>query len=495
MGKILILMVLGLSITYGVLFKNITREQRDASRTMAENLDKMRARNIANSYAQAAINELKSDWTWRAGYNQASPFNETNTQVTVTVEGQAEDASLEFDEFRIKAITVVNSAENASKSVTHNTTIRFKRLPFAQFGLFSEIDVPGAFWDGENFYGPVHVNGTLKIGGTPGVGPQFYEKVTCTGGVQYWGALNAGNHTGFHSANNNFHAEAIHLENDFGFSQLDKNSAYAVSNTYKYMEFLADGRVKLSPHPFWSYEYGIGQGQLILNVNSLNISNKGILYAYHDIHIRGTLSGRLTVATEGHLYASDDIVYADDPRTNEASTDMLGLMCKEDFIVETTNGSNLDGCYIQANVYTDKSSVIQDRTRIGARGQYGVYGSRVQGTMKYTFSTSVSRYWQTTTSTVYDIGGTPHLYVTGRVLANRSRGQRNFKDYIFREIKIQTATGIIKIKKVVQEVDIPLNFTGMKENFYYDPRFKEIVPPGSPYTKRETKILSWHEVN
>jgi hypothetical protein len=63
-----------------------------------------------------------------------------------------------------------------------------------------------------------------------------------------------------------------------------------------------------------------------INYNVPLPQNKALYVDAKWLYISGILSGQLTIGTGAYIFVSNNILYADDPRTNPASTDMLALL-------------------------------------------------------------------------------------------------------------------------------------------------------------------------
>ncbi len=64
-------------------------------------------------------------------------------------------------------------------------------------------------------------------------------------------------------------------------------------------------------------------------------SNRVIYIEDGNVYVRGVVKGNFTVGTNKNIIITDNIVYAEDPRTTPTSTDMLGLVAEQNVIVST----------------------------------------------------------------------------------------------------------------------------------------------------------------
>jgi hypothetical protein len=92
----------------------------------------------------------------------------------------------------------------------------------------------------------------------------------------------------------------------------------------------------------------------------------------------GGVTGRLTVVTESNVYVNGSINYTNDPRTNSASTDALGIISGVDIVVGSSAPNNLEidaemmatGKLAPSNYSTPFSPALGS----GASGAFGVSG-------------------------------------------------------------------------------------------------------------------------
>ncbi len=72
------------------------------------------------------------------------------------------------------------------------------------------------------------------------------------------------------------------------------------------------------------------------NQQVVNSPSNGVIYVENgDVYVRGIVKGSLTVATDGNIIVTDNIMYSQDPRVDSNSTDLLGLVAEQDVIIST----------------------------------------------------------------------------------------------------------------------------------------------------------------
>jgi len=92
--------------------------------------------------------------------------------------------------------------------------------------------------------------------------------------------------------------------------------------------------------------------------------------------VQGTVSGQLTVTADQNIYLSGSVAYNQDPRTNPASTDMLGLVANQNItIVEATAPTQLEVAGVmmalQGSFQVDQYWVFRGNASTAVMDQYG----------------------------------------------------------------------------------------------------------------------------
>lgn len=95
-----------------------------------------------------------------------------------------------------------------------------------------------------------------------------------------------------------------------------------------------------------------------------------------DLTVSGILDGHLTMGTNRNIAIADNVTYADDPRTNPSSDDMLGLIAERDVVVSQGAPYNVE---IDASVMALDDNFIVENWWVGPpKGTLTVYGGIIQ---------------------------------------------------------------------------------------------------------------------
>lgn len=92
--------------------------------------------------------------------------------------------------------------------------------------------------------------------------------------------------------------------------------------------------------------------------------------------IDGTFNGRLTVGAQRDIIIPNNIVYADNPRTNPNSDDVLGIIAERDVVISHNAPTNLE---IDGSVMAlDTSFMLEDWDVGPPKGALTIYGGIIQ---------------------------------------------------------------------------------------------------------------------
>lgn len=92
--------------------------------------------------------------------------------------------------------------------------------------------------------------------------------------------------------------------------------------------------------------------------------------------ISGTLNGRLTAGATSDVILPNNLVYANNPRTNPASADMLGIISESDVMIDDNAPTNLE---IDASIMALSTSfMLENWSTVSPKGTLTVYGGIIQ---------------------------------------------------------------------------------------------------------------------
>jgi len=132
-------------------------------------------------------------------------------------------------------------------------------------------------------------------------------------------------------------------------------------------------------------------------VNNRPLPANGAIFVRNgNLTVSGCMNGQLAMGAERDIIINNNIVYADDPRTNPSSDDILGLVAERDIMISSGAPFNMQ---IDATVMAlDTSFYVQNWASIAAKGTLSLYGGIIQkergpvGTFNWNTRTKVSGY-------------------------------------------------------------------------------------------------------
>jgi len=246
---------------------------------------------------------------------------------------------------------------------------------YARYIWFTDNESYGGanvwFWDQDHLNGPTHTNGHFNIKGEPIFGGEVRSVDS------YLRYYNNGNNINSSNLSNppydlpdfqdtvtlgsvsiNMPAQALNLRaaSIVGGLRLTGNSTILLKS---------DGTMNVT-----NSAKGWSNYNMPLPVNGALFVKNGTL------NISGTLNGRLTAGASGDIVIPNNIIYANDPRVNPASTDTLGLISEGDVMISKNAPDNLE---IDASIMALGTSFMLDEWwKNGARGTLSVFGGIIQ---------------------------------------------------------------------------------------------------------------------
>ncbi|MBN1397960.1 MAG: hypothetical protein JXA06_08005 [Bacteroidetes bacterium] len=364
-GKASLILVLGFAVIFGYINLNITKLTTKAVENMVGYNQVALSRNIASAGAHAGMAQL-----------MYKPYPHHPKRVLTS--GNFTDGSFRGCNFIVtidsialpRPHLIVKSVSNCTTYLFHDAartqpyviqdeiTILLdydKNFSFASFGWMSQQEGNVFFTSGDTLWGRVHSNDNIHIDKSP----VFHGKVTTSHrfdpkknkgiflGNKEQGVAeipfptdlselqaNATNATvGLDPAHTNTRTSILYVELNPGSSASD--DGYAIISTGNFMGNA--GAVK---------------------VDSIKLSDysNNVIYSTQDIHIKGVLDGRLSVASNDDVLVEGNTVYENYPDAyNEdpglaleppqltlaqnQTKDMLGLVGRDDVIIPSGKGS------------------------------------------------------------------------------------------------------------------------------------------------------------
>ena len=246
---------------------------------------------------------------------------------------------------------------------------------FARYLWFTDREVFGGtnvwFWSEDHLNGPTHTNGHFNIAGDP-----VFEREVGSAD-DYIRFFNNGDNINLSQTTNPPYDNPNFQEGvNFG-----TEATTMPSQALGLRAAAATGGLSLQ-----------GNTTVVLNANgTMNVTNtrrrwtdrnmpiptNGALFVTGGtLNISGTLNGRLTAGASGNVIIPMNIVYADNPRVNPNSDDVMGIISESNVVIRSSAPSDLeiDGCVMGMN-----TSFMLENWWVGPpKGTLSVYGGIIQ---------------------------------------------------------------------------------------------------------------------
>ncbi len=308
-GKAALLLILGYSTIFMVYNLNMVSKANNTVDTYVAYYNKTVASEMASSAANLACNALFSVPSWQSTYNEAS-FNGGTISVIIDT----------FPDGKRQVFAVSNYY-----GTKDTVKITMQPSSFAKFAYYgSSMTGRAAYNTGDTIWGPMHVQGTMNISGSP----IFFGKVTTERGISRGGAAGTPQFLGGYESGVDLPLPTS-ITSDLS-SQAASGGHVVPAGKDLYLTFNADGTVT----------YREGSTGSFTTVALSTYAPNGVIYvARGDAYIKGTMSGQATLAVDrssglgnGNIFFDGSLTYANDPNT-PGSTDMLGLIASNNFII------------------------------------------------------------------------------------------------------------------------------------------------------------------
>jgi hypothetical protein len=320
-------MVMGFNIMFAMMGYTITNVAEWGYKNYVGYYERTVAQKLAESATNMACTQIDMTPNWRSGYSNVSCMGGTYSARVWDVES-----------LRVRVCVVATW-----DSVTYTDTLLMGLRQYSEYAYFSNIEGTINWASGDTVWGPFHTQDDMNINGHP----VFEGYTTAKNGFTnktgssspvflggYKGGVNIPLPTSFSSV--------VKLAKSAG--------AYFLSKEL-YIQFNGNGTVT------WRLNSWAGTPT---TVPLATLAPNGVLADTNgNLHLKGVLSGQLTVSAvqgsnsaSGNVYFDSAVVYKNDPSTGAASTDLLGVVCDNDAIVSdnTNNNNPTKGVKIMASI-------------------------------------------------------------------------------------------------------------------------------------------------
>ena len=316
-------MVLGFTTALMMIGSNISNVSNSAMENYTYYYNSAMAHSLAGAGMNIAPRAIFENPLWRAGFSNKAFGGGTFSVLVEDLGGNQ--------------VKMTSSATFAG--TTRVVACVLQPSCFSKFNYYSVTDQNGYWVGGDTIWGPFHCNNTLNVAQTNGGSPVFMQRATSLNGINNYQGLA---HPVFKGGYDN--GVSVTLPSDFTPLKTAANAGGKWleddGNKPVFIQFNSNGTVtwRIDGNTDWS-----GDGWTTEPLASF-APNGAVWCNERNLHIKGVLSGRVTVGARDKVWIDGDLTYATDPRTGP-STDMLGL-CAENKLyisdVPANRGPNND---------------------------------------------------------------------------------------------------------------------------------------------------------
>jgi len=329
MGRTSLIMVMGFNIMFAAMGYTISNVAEWGYKNYVGYYERTVAREIAESAVNMAVNEIDMSPNYRTTWSNV-PF----------MGGVYSVSYVNADSGRFRVCVMARW-----DSVTYTDTLLMGLKKFSDFAYFSNLE-GGINWaTGDTIFGPFHTQDKMTINGHPvfegyTTAKKGYKNANGSSSPTFLGGYKSG--------------VDIPLPTDFSnLVGVAQAAGASISNKDVYIRFNANGTATYSLNSWAGTP---------TTVPISTLAPTGVFaVSGGNLHLKGVLSGQLTVSAvqngvsgKGNVYFDSSLVYNNDPlkNPNTTSTDMLGIVCDNDAIVSdnSNNDNPLNGVNIEASI-------------------------------------------------------------------------------------------------------------------------------------------------
>ena len=332
MGRSSIIMVMGFNVIFALMGFSLSRVSSDALKNYAVYYTTSQVHNIAASAANIACNQIFFTPNWRDGYSNI-PYGGGSYSVQVR--------DLPNRRIQITARATMqgpNAATGSYENKTSTIVIVMQPSSFSKFGYYSAVEGSIYWITGDTVWGPFHTQDRLRVSGNP----VFMGKATAKKGlIKSPSSSQPEFHGGFQSG------VSINLPSDMNpMKGAAQAGGHYTSGVDVSITLNADGTV--------TYQEGANPAQTV--PLSTYAPNGVVVVDGGNVHLKGTLSGRLTIgcleggnSSKGNVWLDDDVVYSKSP-SDPTCNDMLGIATDNNVWI-ADNAANNSDININASIF------------------------------------------------------------------------------------------------------------------------------------------------
>jgi len=324
--------------------------------------------------ASRDINKANAFWTSEAGLEHVKTLIGTTREtladslvlpnvITGTTSKGSYTASIsnEWDNaVRVYKKYIVTSTGIVPGTIGFTNVVSMRAyLPtFARYAHTSHDERGVSFTTGDKIDGPVRVDNTLNINGTPEFKRLVQAPIVSPANTTNNAAIFVGGIDVNPAYTNNF------VDGSSYFAMIKSNASLSsgFTNSGNYIiTFLTN-----------MFTYQTNGGLVRTNTTLMKQANGVSIYINGDVSVRGVVSGRVTVAAQRNLYITNDIVYFGGTNT---VNDFLGLVASNSVTIIPTNTVNIHASILVTSGGFNAAASNKEYYAVGNRPYINLFGS------------------------------------------------------------------------------------------------------------------------
>ncbi len=335
-------------------------------RSAQQSLQNNQAFQLAEGGGEDAHRYLKGLGAPPAGVARFNPFGGPRAvgrgQYTVTIDPDDNNPNRFEDVFTIESTSTMTVGQ-----ATRRVTKILSTESFARYSYFTNSERSGGspiwFTSRDRLNGPVHSNDRFNLSGNP----VFNGPVSsAASSINYANPPPAGGNNPQFNGGLTLNMIPVSLPNNLTKLRVAASASdglWLTGNTTFTLQ--ADGTMRVT-----NANRGWNNATVTPPVNGAIFVNGG------NATVSGTLNGRLTIGATRDVIIANNVLYADDPRTNPSSNDILGLAAEQNVVISRNAPADLT---VQASMLAlNKSFTVENWWQGPPKGTLTVYGGIIQ---------------------------------------------------------------------------------------------------------------------
>jgi outer membrane biosynthesis protein TonB len=304
-----------------------------------------------------SLDDLERTVTWK----------DAGQQYSAVLRRQPADGAMGMEHLVVE----ISTEQNGRKM---STEMRMARLSFSSFAQFVDRWNPDVAIHDDQIDGRFHSNSEIKVMAGGGGSPRFNGKVTL--------AAHTFESDGFMSRARLFpQGVDLNVRRIALPSRLVPLSG-ADADEAQVLRFERGARITFYADATFGWQY-LDSSDPELRVAVDPRAQYLIGAEDAELHIRGTVDGRVLVYTPDDIVIEDDLVYARDPRVDADADDYVGLVAEGNVVIAPPSITGSGDLTVQASIYAHRQFAV--RTIYSRRaGTLNIYGSVAAGTLSAT---------------------------------------------------------------------------------------------------------------